>query len=383
MILYQDEVAHTELACQRLARSREACRRRYAERVSEEADRDSHGTAMGLALTPDGLPSKVVCWYALDDWGAVGTADIAAAAERAAASLSLTVGVATRQPPDHLRPLLAALTVTLVPLSVTYCSAHVVQVDDLDNAAATLQSAVDRTPQACVVLGQVLRQTAQLDCARGLAAEAAAYSMLLTGGEFARWLAGRPEPATPAVPSHSPVQVHRIGGRLSLVLNQPERRNALSVRMREALYEALELAVLDETVDEVQLSGAGPAFCSGGDLDEFGVATDMVAAYLVRLDRAPWRLIDRLRERIAVEVHGAAVGAGAEMAAFAGRVVASPESFFLLPEVEMGLIPGAGGTVSVPRRVGRWRAAWMMLSGNRIDATTALCWGLVDEFVQR
>lgn len=93
----------------------------------------------------------------------------------------------------------------------------------------------------------------------------------------------------------------------------------------------------------------------------------------------PWRLIDRVRDRVTVRVHGAAVGAGIEMAAFAGRLVASPETFFLLPEVEMGLVPGAGGTVSVPRRIGRWRAAWMMLSGARIDTPTALRWGLVDE----
>jgi enoyl-CoA hydratase/carnithine racemase len=73
------------------------------------------------------------------------------------------------------------------------------------------------------------------------------------------------------------------------------------------------------------------------------------------------------------------VGAGVEMAAFAGRLVAAPEVFFHLPEVEMGLVPGAGGTVSVPRRIGRWRAAWMTLTGARVDAATALEWGLVDE----
>lgn len=162
------------------------------------------------------------------------------------------------------------------------------------------------------------------------------------------------------------------------MLDRPERRNAFGFRMREELYGALEVAALDTTVERVELAGEGPVFCSGGDLAEFGQARDLVAAYLVRLDRAPWRLLDRLRDRVTVRVQGAAVGAGIEMAAFAGRVVAAPQTFFALPEMEMGLVPGAGGTVSVPRRIGRWRAAWMMVSGARVDAGTALRWGLVD-----
>jgi enoyl-CoA hydratase/carnithine racemase len=67
------------------------------------------------------------------------------------------------------------------------------------------------------------------------------------------------------------------------------------------------------------------------------------------------------------------------MAASAGRVVAAPDAFFALPEVPMGLVPGAGGSVSVPHRIGRWRSAWLMLTGDPLPATTALRWGLVDE----
>lgn len=66
------------------------------------------------------------------------------------------------------------------------------------------------------------------------------------------------------------------------------------------------------------------------------------------------------------------------MAAFAGTVIAAPGTFFRFPEVRMGLVPGAGGTVSVPRRIGRWRAAWLMLTGERLSAEAALRWGLVD-----
>jgi enoyl-CoA hydratase/carnithine racemase len=78
-------------------------------------------------------------------------------------------------------------------------------------------------------------------------------------------------------------------------------------------------------------------------------------------------------------VHGACAGAGVELPAFAGRVIADPGTTFLLPELAMGLIPGAGGTVSLPRRIGRERTAKLALSGEPIDAKTALDWGLVDE----
>ena len=90
-------------------------------------------------------------------------------------------------------------------------------------------------------------------------------------------------------------------------------------------------------------------------------------------------LVARLAGRIRAEVHGACLGAGVELPAFADRVVAEEDSFFGLPEVGLGLIPGAGGTVSLPRRIGRQRTAWLGLSGQRLDARTALDWGLVDE----
>lgn len=77
-------------------------------------------------------------------------------------------------------------------------------------------------------------------------------------------------------------------------------------------------------------------------------------------------------------VHGHCVGAGVEIPAFASTVIADPRSTFSLPEVGMGLVPGAGGTVSIPRRIGRHRAAWLSLTGTAVDAGTALSWGLVD-----
>lgn len=336
----------------------------------------------GLSIQPDGRPADPLRRIALDDWHAATEADISRMAGQVARSLSLTIGIATREPSPRLLPLLDAMTLTVAGPEVTMAGPHLVAVPDPEKAWSTIADSVGNHPQSSVACGQLLRQTPLLDTVSGLAAEAAVYSMLLGGAEFAEWRNER-GPLTPAGETGHPLlQVHREGSRLSIVLDHPERRNAFSFRMREALFEALELAILDESIDRVHLSGAGPAFCSGGDLAEFGTATDLVAAYLVRLDRSPWRLIEALRDRVEIHVHGAAVGAGIEMAAFAGRIVAAPDTFFLLPEISMGLVPGAGGTVSVPRRIGRWRAAWMILSGSRIDTPTALAWGLIDEVAQ-
>jgi enoyl-CoA hydratase/carnithine racemase len=175
------------------------------------------------------------------------------------------------------------------------------------------------------------------------------------------------------------VLLDRSGDRLRITLNRPERRNAYGRELRGALVDALELAELDPSIGRVLLDGAGPAFCAGGDLDEFGTTPDLVTAHLVRTRGGAALGLHRLADRTEVRLHGACVGAGIELPAFAGRVVATPDATLRLPEVGMGLIPGAGGTVSVPARIGRWRTLHLALSGRALSAPTALAWGLVDE----
>ena len=229
-------------------------------------------------------------------------------------------------------------------------------------------------PRVAVALVHLLRISSALDVHSGLAAEAAAYSMLLSGPDFRSWLDARGPARTPE-PSH--VEVRRDGDRLDVVLDRPSRRNAMDASMREQLVEALLLGLADPDLS-VTLSGAGPAFCAGGDLDEFGTATDLVAAYFVRLERHPGWLVHQLGSRVVARLHGACIGAGIEIPAFAQHVIAAPDTVIGLPELDLGLVPGAGGTVSVTRRIGRWRTAWLALSGEQIDAPTALAWGLVD-----
>jgi Enoyl-CoA hydratase/isomerase len=344
-----------------------------------------------VGISPSGEPVRPLVFLPLDRWRDAPPSPVASAADLVAGALPITVGLLDGPPSPRLEPLLAAATLTLAVGPVPDSARWVVPVGDVAEdsgdvaaenrlrvAAARLRACVERSPRAALACGQLLRQTPALPATPALAAEAAAYSLLLGGPEFARWLAERGAPRDRPAPEH-PVRVSRDGGQLTIVLDDPGRRNAFSARLREALLEAVQLAEADETISDVQIRGAGAAFCSGGDLDEFGTATDLVAAYLVRLERAPWRVIDRIAPKVTVHAHGACIGAGIEITAFAGRVIAAPDSFFALPEVRMGLVPGAGGSVSVPRRIGRWRAAWLMLTGDRVGADVALRWGLVDE----
>jgi hypothetical protein len=231
---------------------------------------------------------------------------------------------------------------------------------------------------AATALVQLLRMASRLGVSDALVAESLCYSLLLAGRGFAEWLehTKRPEPRRQAAPA---VEVARRGTLLEITLNRPDVRNAFNVEMRDLLANAISLAQLDSAIERVTLCGRGESFCSGGDLSEFGTSEDPASAHLVRTTRSPGLLLAQCSAKVTAFVHGACVGAGTELAAFAGCVVARPDTTFLLPELTMGLIPGAGGTVSLARRVGRQRAAYLALSAQPIGASLAAEWGLVDE----
>ena len=172
--------------------------------------------------------------------------------------------------------------------------------------------------------------------------------------------------------------VHHRDETLEIVLNRPHVRNAVNTAMRDGLLEALAVAAADCSISDVQIRGEGKAFCSGGDLDEFGTFDDPSSAHLVRLTTSVGRAIDSIAERVTVHLHGACAGSGIELPAFARTVTADAAATLALPEVSLGLIPGAGGTVSLTSRAGRHRVALLALCGRAIDATTAREWGIVD-----
>ena len=242
-------------------------------------------------------------------------------------------------------------------------------------SASALISQTSKSPRAAAVLVQLLRSIEEMPPSSALPLESMAYAMLQGSDEHGEWLSARRQSA-PHAPGH--VRVERSADLLFVTLDRPADRNAIDSMMLDQLFEAFSLAALDDEISEVRLAGAGPCFSIGGDLREFGTTRDPSTAHLIRSRTMPALPASRCMKKLSVHVHGACIGAGLELAAFGQRITASRDAWFQLPELALGLIPGAGGCVSVPRRIGRRRAALMILSGRRIDAGTALRWGLID-----
>lgn len=253
--------------------------------------------------------------------------------------------------------------------------------DGVDGDLAELAAAVDRSPRAATVLVQLLRLGRGRPLDDGLTAESLAYATLQGGPEHRAWLASRTGRPRRSASSTEPVTIDRDGDTLFVVLRRPEVRNAVDTGVRDGLVAAFDLAAADDTITRVVWTGEGPDFCSGGDLDEFGTTPDPTTGHLVRSTRSPARALARCAATTRVEVHvqGACIGAGLELAALAHHVVAAPGARFRLPEVAMGLVPGAGGTATIPRRIGPELTAYLALTGTPLDTPTALAWSLVDE----
>ena len=320
-----------------------------------------------LELDATGRPARTLVAVDLDrdDWSLVD--DAVAALRRPSA---LVVGVGSRPLPEASAPLLDALTLTLAPSGPGRSWAGTAA--DLD----TIAEVVHQNPVAATTFAWTLHATSSAAVVDGLVVESSTYSALLAGEEFRDWRARTPRGALGR--ESDLVALTRQDDVLEITLDRPRRHNAFSSALRDALIEALWIAECDTSVRRVRLAGNGPSFCSGGDLDEFGSVTDPAAAHLVRMSRSAGHAVHRIADRVEAHVHGACIGAGVEVPAFAGRLVAHEDAWFQLPELSMGLIPGAGGTVSIPRRIGRWRTAYLALTQARIDARTALAWGLVD-----
>ncbi len=248
---------------------------------------------------------------------------------------------------------------------------------DLDDAQMLVLH-IEQSPHASTVLAQLLRLQQSLAPLDALAAESLAYATLQSGHEFARWLEARGTRVRR--PDRTPrLRVEHLDRTATVTLDRPRVFNLYDAAMRDQLVDAMRALVADDTVDRIELRGAGKAFCAGGDPAEFGTTRDGATAHLIRSSANVAPLLLAAASKLHVFVHGAAVGAGCEIAAFASTVIATADATFALPELRMGLVPGAGGTVSVARRIGRQRTARFAITGERIDATTAQRWGLVDE----
>ena len=250
---------------------------------------------------------------------------------------------------------------------------------DTESEAERLASFISQNPQASAVLMQITRVTMSLPVAAALAVESLGYATLQGGEEFSRWLSGQDKAKTNHSNILAPVVMERTDSELSILLNSPSNRNALSVSMREGLSEAFSLVATDDSIERVVVSGAGPCFSAGGDLKEFGTSKDIAEAHRIRQLKMPAQYLAEHAQRYSFNLHGACIGAGIELPAFAGHISATRDAFFRLPEVAMGLIPGAGGCVSIPRRIGRHRTNYLAVTGMELSADEALSWGLIDE----
>src|SRR5262245_65267689 len=153
--------------------------------------------------------------------------------------------------------------------------------------------------------------------------------------------------------------------------------------MRDDLYAILGAADEDPEVRALVLRGRGRAFSPGGDLTEFGTAPSPFVAREVRWRRDVWGRLLGLRAASIAAVHGYAVGGGFEMALLCDLCLAADDARFALPETGRGMIPGVGGTQTLPRRIGTGRALDVVLQGRWIDAHEAATLGLVVDIVPR
>ena len=187
------------------------------------------------------------------------------------------------------------------------------------------------------------------------------------------------------------VLVVEVADRVATVtMNRPQARNALNRELQRALYQGMLALETDDGVDAVVLTGADPAFCAGLDLKELGsaqavgaastetraVATPDETADVIR--RGPFPIIGK---PVIGAVNGPAITGGFEIALRCDWLVASERGRFADTHARMGIMPGWGLSVLLPQAVGVRRAREMSLTGNFVDAATALTWGLVNHVV--
>ena len=165
-------------------------------------------------------------------------------------------------------------------------------------------------------------------------------------------------------------------------LNRPDVLNAYNVQMRDDFYEALSAVDDDPEVGALLVTGEGRAFCAGADLTEFGTAPSQVIARSVRWQRDVWGRLLGLKQPVVCAVHGFCIGSGLEIALFCDLRLAARDTVFAMPEVQLGMIPAAGGTQTLPRAAGASRALDLLLTGRRFNAEEALSLGLVTRLVE-
>lgn len=163
-----------------------------------------------------------------------------------------------------------------------------------------------------------------------------------------------------------------------LTLNRPERRNALSVPLREHLVERLEAALGDATCRAIVITGHGEHFCAGGDIAGMEGVTGISGRQRMAGHHRLVRLLVGGEKPIIAAVEGHAVGAGLSLAAACDIVVASTTAKFTCSFNRVGLVPDLGAAWTLPLRMGMGRAKFAMMTGRTLSAEAAERWGLAE-----
>lgn len=170
-------------------------------------------------------------------------------------------------------------------------------------------------------------------------------------------------------------------GILTLTLNRPEKLNALSFEVLNALEELFLSARANPKVKALMLTGNGKAFCAGADINKLAECNAQSGYEFACKGQQVFRLLETMGKPSLAAVNGFAFGGGCELAIAATLRIASTKASFGQPEVKLGVIPGYGGTQRLARLVGKGRALDLCLSGRFIDAQTAYQWGLITGLV--
>jgi enoyl-CoA hydratase len=163
-----------------------------------------------------------------------------------------------------------------------------------------------------------------------------------------------------------------------IFLDRPEKANALNSAVLLQLKTELEKLSHHEALRVLVLAGRGKTFCGGADVDELRALTAQNAAAFVTRIHDVCKAIRDLPVPVVAQLHGAVIGAGLEIAAACDLRIAAEGTKFAMPEVRLG-IPSVVEAALLPRLMGSGRAAWLVLTGEAIDARRALEWGLIEE----
>lgn len=166
-----------------------------------------------------------------------------------------------------------------------------------------------------------------------------------------------------------------------LRLNRPEAKNALDLELIAELGKAADMLARDDEVRAVIVTGGEEVFAAGGDIKEMSgkYAPDMLNAY--GADLSGFDKIERIPKPVIAAVSGYALGGGCELALVCDMIVASETAVFGMPEITLGIIPGAGGTQRLPRLIGPNRAKEIIFSGSFFDVEACREMGLVNKVV--